>query len=907
MREDVRPDWRPELRTRLAGLAVDPARVDDIVEEMAQHLDDRYDALVASHVSATDAQRLALDELAAPHVLARAVGRVVPPPVAAPRVLGAPPRRSWGGGLREDVRDGLRALRSNPALTLVALLTLGVGIGANAAIFSVVNAAILRPLPFADPDRLVSFWGSAPKMGIPVVNYPDALYVYIRTRGRDLSPIAAYGAFTTTLTEGSAEPERLASAGVTANFFDVLGRAPMMGRAFLAEEERQNANHVTIVSHRLWQRRFAGDPQLVGKALMLDGTAMTVVGIMPPGFDFPQRADLWTPLPTDPQSLGCWCYDAIGRLAPGRTPADGAREMAWLNDAFWREREGKPARDPDAKDPRSVIIAQPLARTLVGDVREPLLILLGAVAMVLLIACANIANLLLARASARGREIALRCCLGASPLRIVRQLLVESLLLGVAGAAIGLVFAWQGARVLGRIAIERLTYVDAVTLDPTVLVFTLVVTLITVVLFGVAPALRAARVDLQEAVRDGWRSTRTAASRRLADAFVVAQFALSIVLLVAGGLLLRSLANLRAVDPGFRSENVLVGRIALPWLNRPALENENHARLFFEQLTERVRSVPGVRNVGFSSSAPFSQGNRGRLFTIRGREPAKGEPNLVTEVRSVTPDYFAAVGTTLRRGRVFDDRDTQTSPPVVIVDETLARRFWPDGNALGHLLRLGDDADSPWRTIVGVVASVKHGDLSADSDRYVYSPHRQAAGSQMDLVVRTAADPAALTATIRREIRALDASLPFFEVHTLEEAVEKSVGTRRLTTRLLLAFAIAALLLAAVGIYGVMALGVSQRVHELAIRLALGASRVDVLTLVLRRGMALVLVGAAIGLAGAMTLTHYLETLLFRVAPIDPVIFTAVTLGLIGVALAACLIPARRATTVAPLEALRQG
>jgi predicted permease len=907
MREDRRPDWHSELRTRLDGLDVAPARIDDIVEEMAQHLDDRFDALVAAHASASDARRLALDELAAPHVLARAVGRVVPPPIAAPPRLGEPRRGGWLAGLGADVRDGVRALRGSPMLTIVALLTLGIGIGANAAIFSVVNAAILRPLPFADPDRLVSFWTSAPQMGIPRASFPDAIYTYFRSRGRDLSPVAAYGGFSTTLTETSAEAERLTAAGVTDNFFSVLGRAPMHGRSFLPEEEARNRNHVTMLSYGLWQRRFGGDPAIVGKALTLDGTPMTVVGIMPPGFTFPGRTELWTPLPTDPQSVGCWCFETIGRLAPGRTADAGAREMAWLTDAFWRERDGKPARDPSATAPKAIITAEPLARTLIGDVRRPLLVVLGAVGMVLLIACANIANLLLARASARGREIAVRCCLGASPWRIVRQLMVESALLALAGAGIGLAIAWPGTRVLSRLTIERLSYVDAVTLDLPVLFFTFAVTIVTVVLFGVAPALRAARVDLQDAVKDGARTSRTASSRRLADGFVVAQFALSIVLLVGAGLLLRSLSNLMAVDPGFRAENVLVGRVSLPWLDRPAAQNEEHARQFFAQLHERVQTLPGVRSVGLSSGAPFSEGKRAQIFSIKGREPAKGQPSLVAQVRAVTPGYFAAVGTTLRRGRVLDETDTETSLPVVVVDETLARRFWPDGNALGHHLRLSDNPAALWRTIVGVVASVKHGDLSADADRYVYSPHRQQPGMQMDLVVRTAADPAALTATIRREIESMDAAAPFYEVHTLQEAVAQSVDTRRLTATLLLSFAAAALLLAAVGIYGVMALGVSQRVHELGIRLALGATRVDVLALVLGRGMRLVLLGVVMGLVGAASLTRYLGAMLFQVEPIDPLIFGVVTVLLIVVALAACLIPARRATAVAPLEALRQG
>ena len=436
---------------------------------------------------------------------------------------------------------------------------------------------------------------------------------------------------------------------------------------------------------------------------------------------------------------------------------------------------------------------------------------------------------------------------------------------------------------------ERLNYVQAVTLDPTVLAFTIVVTLVTVVLFGVAPAVRGARVDLQDAVKDGWRSTRTAASRRLTDAFVVAQFALSIVLLIGAGLLLRSLNQLLNVDPGFRPANVLVGRVSLQFVGLTDDQYQSRARQFYAQLADRVRGLPGVQEVGLSSSAPFSRGNNQQVFTIKGREPEQGQPKLVASVRSVTGDYFAAIGTPLRRGRFFEPADADKAPLVAVVDETLARRFWPDGDAVGQEVRLGDDG--PWRRIVGVAASVKHGDLSERSDRYVYLPHAQVAYGQMDVVVRAHGDPAALTAAVRGAIQSIDGTLPFYQVHTLDEAVARSVATRRLTNHLLLAFAIAALVLAAVGIYGVMALNVTQRVHEFGIRLALGAKPGDVLTLVLGRGMRLVLLGVALGLAGAAGLTRYLGSLLFQVKPTDPWIFSGVTLVLVVVALAACSHP----------------
>ena len=895
--------WRPELTARLAGLDLDPAGIHQIVEELSQHLDDRYAELLGAGIAPDAARRRVLDELAGRDVLRRAIAAIAPPTATPPPLPGAPAGAGWLSGLTADVRDGLRAFRLNPLLTTVALLTLSVGIGANAAIFSVVNAAILRPLPFEQPDRLVGFWGSAPQMGIPVVNYPDALYLYIRARSRTIQRMTAYAGFTVTLAGSSAEPERLNASLVTGDFFKVLGRTPIAGREFSAAEESAQGEQVAVLSHALWQRRFGGDPQIVGKVLTLDARPVRIVGIMPESFDFPNRSQVWLPLRFDAASLSCWCYSTVGRLAPGRSAFDAAREVAWLTDSFWRERDGKPLRDPKTTDPEAVVVAEPLAQTVVGDVRRPLLILLAAVGMVLAIACANIATLLLARAGARRREIAVRCCLGASPWRIVRQLLVESALLAAAGAAIGIVLASWGAGLLGRFARHRLPHVQEVSVDPTVLIFTAAIALFTVVLFGVVPAWQGSRVELQEAVKDGARTTRSVSSRRLADVFVVAEFAVAIVLLIGAGLLLRSLGNVLRIDPGFQGQNLLVGRVSLPWLDGPAERNTTRARQFFSELTEHVKAVPGVKGAAVASIAPFSDGNNGQLFAIRGREPAKNQPKLVAQVRSVSAGYVATVGMPLLRGRFFTGADAAGAPLVAVVDETLARRFWSDGDAVGHEVRLGDDG--PWRTIVGVVASVKHQDLTAAPDRYVYIPHTQQPSVEMDLVVRAASDAAALTPTIRRVIRDMDATLPFYGVHTMDEAVDESLETRRLTGTLLFAFAVAAVVLAVIGIYGVMALAVSRRVHEFGIRLALGASPGDVLSLVLRHGMRLVAVGAAVGIAGALGVTRYLGALLFGVKPNEPAVFAAVVLALVLVAFAACLVPARKATATPPLEALR--
>jgi putative ABC transport system permease protein len=894
------PDWEQEIRNRLAGVEV--GRRDDIVQELAQHLQDRYTELVDDGVGHAEAFELALDELSAAHVLGRALSRVEPPPQRAVPPIGMPAKEPWLTGWWADVRDASRSLRGNPGVTLIALATLAIAIGGNAAIFSVVNAAILRPLPFTEPERLVSFWGSAPKMGLPVVNFPDALYVHFRTRARTMESVAAYQPASLTLT-GNGDAERVSGAYVTANFLATLGRTPARGRDFRADEEAPGRATVALLSDGFWRRRFGAAPDIVGRAIVVEGNSITIVGVMPPGFDFPDRANLWMPIPTDPQSQNCWCYDTIGRLARGQTAATAAREIAFLNDDFSREGATQPVSAVSPAEPKSIVIAEPLARTLVGDDRLPLLVLLGAVGIALLIACANIANLLLARGNARRHEVAVRCALGASPWRIVRQLLVESLLLGSLGAAIGLVLAAAAVRLVEPSVVDRLSYVSTVALDGPVLAFTTMLTVLTVMLFGVAPAIRSARIDLQHAVRDAWRATRAPSGRRLADAFVVIQFALSVILLASAGLLVRSLGNLLSVDPGFNAENVLVGRVTIPWQEKQRDALLTRARLFYPQLAERVRHLPGVQAVGLTSTAPFSNGNNRQIFAIQGREPARGEPKLVASARAVTPEYFRAIGTRLERGRLFDARDADGAPLTAIVDRTLAQRFWADGNAVGHLVRLGDDG--PWRTIVGVVGSVRHRDLSGAPDRYVYLPQQQFPSLQMDLVIRTVVEPSSISALVRNEVHALDSSLPFYEVHTLQEAVERSLGTRRITNYLLLAFAIAALLLAAVGIYGVMAVTVRQRFSEFGIRLALGAAPRDVMALVLGHGIRLVLIGVVLGVSGAFALTRYLGTLLFEVRPNDPWIMSAAALTLIAAAIAACYLPARTAITSDPLAALR--
>jgi putative ABC transport system permease protein len=890
------PAWKEEIRRRLESLKLDPIRELEIVEELAQHLEERYEELRAGGATEAEAVRSALLELSVGKLLAQELRRVELHAGYEPVVLGAS-RRNIMGDLWQDFSYGLRMLRKCPSFTAIAVLTLGLAIGANTAIFSVVNAVLLNPLPFSEPDRLVKFWLSAPEKGLPVVELTQGLFVYFRDRNRTFEKMAAYGSAGFNLT-GAGEAERLNGTNVTFDFFSILGQQPLYGRTFLPHEDTPGNNLVTVLSYAVWQRRFGGDPGIVGRSLNLNNIPTVVVGIMPPEFDFPNRTELWIPLGLNPQVMNCFCYPGIGRLKPGLTPADAQREIAALSDDFWRER------DPNAKG-GSIAVAETLLRTMVGEVRAPLVVLLCAVGLVLLIACANIANLLLARANSRSREIAVRCCLGASALRIVRQFLVESLLLALAGAGAGLLLAFWGLKGLKRLALADVPRIEQVRLDPTVLIFTLAVALLTGFLLGLAPALRGARVNLQGYLKEGVRSTHSLLTRRWNHAFVITQFALSLVLLIGAALLLQSFQRLLSVNPGFRPENILTARLSLP---PRKYTDQSQVRNFYQQLLERVGSMPGVRGAGLSQNVPFNPGNWQDEFIVQGQEPGPGEPIPVVSVRSATPGYFETMGIPLLSGRPFQDTDNESAPLVAIVDEKLARKYWPDGNAIGRRIRRGNlssSSDTPWLTIVGVVASVKHTRLEEDSSFYLYRPHAQNVPWMAYLVVRTSDDPQALTSAVRSQLSALDPEVPLFAVDTMEAAVARSLNTRRLTNMLLAGLAATAALLAVLGIYGVMSLSVSSRTGEFGIRMALGARQSNVLQLVVKQGMRLAIIGVTIGLAVAYGLTGLMKSLLFGVSPTDPATFAVIALLFAGVALLACFIPARRATTVDPMVALR--
>jgi len=894
------PDWESEIRGRLAGLKLEPAREAAIVEELAQHLDDCYEALLTGGIAQVEAYQQTLAEVRESEMLQRELRHVERQNAPEPIVFGTNRRGQMIADLWPDLRYGARMLLKRPGFTLIAVLTLSLGIGANTAIFSVVNAVLLRPLPLPEPERLMTFWHSAPAQGLVEMYLNDAQFALYRDRSQIFEKLAAYENAGFALT-GTGDPEMLMGARVTFNYFNVLGQEPLHGRAFLPQEDTPGNNNVAILSYGLWQRRFGGDLKILGQSIKLDNRPKMVVGIMPPRFDFPHPAErssmaehveLWIPKGLNQQDTSHNNLSALGRLKSGVTAAAAQHEMTALLHDFARQFSKTFGAD-------TTTVIMPLERRIVGEVRTPLMVLLGAVGLVLLIACANLTNLLLARAAARSREMAVRQCLGAGGLRIARQLLAESLLLACTGACGGLLLAAWSVGALKSLAAANIPRLESVKLDPTALLFTVTVTLLTGLLCGLAPAWRGARVNLHEAIKEGARGSASGANRRLNNAFVIAQLALSVVLLIGAALLLRSFQNLLAVNPGFRPENLLMGRVSLPE-NRYTADAQ--VSRFYDQLIERVRNLPGVQAAELTRVVPFSGNGVGGPFTVEGHEPPAGEPARDAWLRSVTPGYFAVMGMPVTTGRAFQSSDTETALPVAIVDEKLARMYWPNGDPTGKWIRIGGDT---WMTIVGVVPSVKNRKLDENTKPYIYRPTTQWVRRDMSLVVRTMNDPTTLIPALRQLLATLDPELPLSDVSTIEQAMARTLVTKRLTNLLFAGFAATALLLALLGVYGVMSLNVGSRTGEFGIRMALGAQRGDVLKLVIGQGVQLALIGVLAGLGGALALTRLMKTLLFGVSATDPLTFTLIALLLTTVALLACWLPARRATRVDPIVALR--
>ncbi|MFP5261897.1 MAG: ADOP family duplicated permease [Blastocatellia bacterium] len=890
-------EWKQHIRGRLARLKLEPSREAEIVEELAQHLEDRYEEARLAGASEEEARRVALSELSDNSLLVRGLKRTER--AAGPEIvaLGAG-RGNMFADLWQDLRFGVRMMRKHRGFTFIAVLTLALGIGANTAIFSLVNAVLLRPLPYSDPDRLVTLVKSYPQKGLDSWGLSQADFAMYRDQNHVFEKMAGFTSTGFNLT-GAGEPERLRGVSVTADFFSVLGVEPVVGRVFRPEEDVPGKNLVCVLSYGFWQRRFGGDPQIIGTSLNLNGTPTEVVGVMRQGFGFPDPiADVWVPLGLNPQKRNPYNLTAIARLKPGTSPSEARVETTTI---MWNEARQGDAPPPEGADLKTIVT--PLKKLITGETQKPLVVLLGAVGFVLLIACANVANLLLARATSRAREMAVRLALGASPRRVVRQLITESLLLALAGAAAGTALAWWGVRMIGRLPVEGIPRIDEVTVNGPVLMFTAGVAVLTGLLFGLAPALRAYKLGFSAGMREGLRGSASASSRRMNNALVAAQFALSVVLLVGAGLLLKSFQRLMSVDPGFQPDRVLSLRLSLPARKYSSPEQTSQ---FYRSLLEQVRGLPGVRDAGAISNLPFGSGRTSDGYVVEGHEPPLSSVYPNAQIRIVSQGYFQSLGIALLRGRDFSEADLGSSPPVAVVDETLALQYWPDGNAVGKRIRYGwATGPDAWMTIVGVVGGVKHRSLTETIEPHLYIPYTQDPQPSMYLVVRTAGDPAAVTSLVGGKIQGLDPDLPIYSVRTMTELVGRTLNSQRLTNLLLTAFSLLAVVLAAVGIYGVMSVYVSSRTTEFGIRLALGAEPRDLMRSILRQGMRLTAVGVLAGAAGAAALTRAIAGLLFEVSATDPVVYSGAALLLAAVAFAACYIPARRGSRVDPLVALR--
>jgi putative ABC transport system permease protein len=886
--------WLNILAARLRALSGREAVIRDIDEELRAHVEMETEANVARGMSPREARRAAVVSFGNFDSV-RDVAYGV-----------------RGGGLMEtflqDVRFGARVLAKHRGFTAVAVLTLALGIGANTAIFSVVNELLLRPLPFRDAERLVMLWEVSPN-GRRQNTTSRANFVSWREQSTSFEEMAAFSDQRLSMTGGGGEPEEVSVQLATPELFRILGVEPALGRGLTPEGGEPPAAPEVVLGHGLWQRQFGGDPQVLGRPVTLNGVACTVVGVMPAGFQWHIRsrsgtarpAEIWTRLSMnleggEANARGRF-LSAVARLKPGVSQEQAEAEMKTI---MARLEQDAPQYN---KGSGSEVI--PLREQFVGNVRPALLILLGAVGFVLLIACANVANLMLSRAAAREKEIAVRTALGASRTRVVRQLLTESLLLALLGSLLGLLVAWWGIGALVAISPHDLVNLQGVGINLTVLGWTLAVSLLTGVIFGIAPALEATRLNLNDTLKEGGKGSggQSARSGRLRSALVVAEVALALVLLASAGLMMKSFSRLQKIDTGFETENVLTMVVSLP-----AGKYTEDAQVvnFFRQATERVRALPGVRAAGMVNFLPLYGGlGSSTGFKIEGRPaPPPGE-GPSTNVRAADRGYFGAMGIPLLRGRNFNEADDAEARRVVIVSESLARKHFPGEDPLGKRIDVAMFEKPTPTEIVGVVGDVRYDSLTNEAEPTVYFPHPELTYSFMTLVVRTAGDPAEMTPAVRGVLREIDPDQPVSDVRTMEQVMADTVGRARFNTLLFGLFAALALVLSAVGIFGVMNYSVTLRTREIGLRMALGAQPARVLRLVLRQGLVLTLVGIGLGLAGALALTRVMSSLLFGVEANDPATFAAIVLLLAFVSLVACYIPARRATRIDPLVALR--
>ena len=823
--------------------------------------------------------------------------------------------------LLQDMRFGLRTYAKSPGFTSIAVLTLALGIGANTAIFSVVNTVLLRPLAYKDSSSLVNVWGKFEKQGISQNCFSEPEYWDLIDRNESFSQIAAYTLDgSANLTRRDGPPVQVSTANATASLLSLLGIVPILGRGFDVDDDRPGHSHVALLSYGFWQRQFAGDPNVAAKSIHISGEAYSILGVLPKEFSLGGRQDLWIPLGLNrakPDARGNHVLNIVARLKPGFDSVQASAALQRLAADFRRAYPGNYG-GPGERDFDLYML--PVKEQLVGKLRPALLVLLGAVTFVLLIACANVANLLLARASAREKELALRAALGAGRARLVRQLLTESLILALAGGLLGLLLAYWGIDALRALAPANTPRMDALQLDPLVLAFTFGVSALSGLFFGFAPSWHIVRTDLRETLNEASRGTSAAGgSRHIRSVLVVSELALAMVLLVAAGLLIRSFSHLLDVSPGFQTQRLLTMEISLP---EKAYPDGAPVGSFYKQLVARVKALPGIQSAAAVSQMPLTSSNiSGSVFfedmSIPDLPRLQALANLKymeIDQRSATPEYFQAMQIPLVRGRLLNDADDASAPLVVLVDTSFAQRFWPHANAVGRRVAMDTipgmkPATPRWRTIVGVIGHVKHYSLDVEGREQIYVPHEQPlfgtfVPRDMTLTVRTLLDPASVTSSIRQQVSAIDKDLPIYNIATMDQLISTSVAQPRLNLSLLGAFAFLALVLAAVGVYGVMAYAVTQRTQEFGIRMALGAQPADVLKQVFLEGGRLACGGLAIGLIAALALSRVMASLLFGVNPNDPMTIGIALALLAFVALAACYFPARRATRVDPIEAL---
>ena len=895
-------DWAAYVRSHLSLPGHTPEREARIVRELAAQLEDFYREALSRGLTDAEADAHARAQITDWHVMAREV-TAADHKHARPRIERltnqiedlATPKRGAPQMIADtlnDMRYALRQLLKAPGFTIVAVLTLAFGIGATSAIFSVVNTVMLRPLPWADSDTLIRLFEIVPQYGR--FSVAPANFLDWRQQSASFERVAAYSNGSDTYI-GSEGPERLTMTSVTHDLFDVLRAAPALGRGFKPEEDQPKQNNVIVLSHGMWQRRFGGDTSILGRTLTLSGAPVTVVGVMPAGFYFPNReSEFWRPIgfPANPTRGGHY-IQVIARLKPGVSRQQADAEMKTI-----AERLAQQYPDASANESAEAIQLQEL---IVGPIRPMLWTLLAAVAVVVLIACANVANLLLVRASVREKEIAIRSAMGAGRRRLIAQMLAESMVLAVVGGVLGIGLAYLAVNPIQSLSAGSIPRASELAIDVRVLVFAFVVTLGTGVLFGLAPAWQVSRAGLSGVLKEGGRSAVTSGGRWVRNGLLVAEVALSIVLLVGATLLIRSFAKLTDVDPGFSPERVLAFRVALPPTSYPEPHNQV---AFYDRLLEKLRATPGVESAAMVQQVPM-RGGYILSFAVQGRPPARPGEEPSANHRVVSPDYLTTLGIPLLRGRWFSEADADKAPLVAVIDEAFAKRHFANEDPIGRGIDIGNGTDGFYQ-IVGVVANVHHDGLDTGTAPTMYVPFKQDVFSSMWMTVRVNGDPGQMAGAARQAVRDVDPSLPAYSITPMSDLVSESFAQRRFSMMLLGLFAFVALFLAAVGLYGVVAYTVSQRTQEIGVRMAIGAQRGDVLRMVVGGGMKLAIIGTAIGIAGALALASLVASMLFGVTPFDPASY-AVTAGvLLAVAALACYVPARRAMSVDPLIALRR-